>query len=25
VELLQKGQALAPTEPWSGMPNTGVW
>ena len=25
VELLQKGAALAPAEPWSSMPNTGVW
>ncbi|MGH7024709.1 MAG: VOC family protein [Caulobacteraceae bacterium] len=25
VELLQKGQALAPAEPWSSMPNTGAW
>ncbi len=25
VELLQKGTALAPAEPWSTMPNTGVW
>jgi lactoylglutathione lyase len=25
VELLQKGAALAPVEPWSSMPNTGVW
>jgi len=25
VELLQKGEPLAPTEPWSSMPNTGVW
>jgi lactoylglutathione lyase len=25
VELLQKGAALAPLEPWSSMPNTGVW
>lgn len=25
VELLQKGTALAPAEPWSSMPNTGVW
>jgi lactoylglutathione lyase len=25
VELLQKGQALAPAEPWSSMPNTGEW
>jgi lactoylglutathione lyase len=25
VELLQKGAALAPAEPWSTMPNTGVW
>ncbi len=25
VELLQKGAALAPAEPWVSMPNTGVW
>ena len=25
VELLQKGAALAPAEPWSSMPNTGAW
>jgi lactoylglutathione lyase len=25
VELLQKGDALKPQEPWSSMPNTGVW
>lgn len=25
VELLQKGDALAPKEPWQNMPNTGVW
>ena len=25
VELLQDGPALAPTEPWASMPNTGVW
>ena len=25
VELLQKGASLAPAEPWSSMPNTGVW
>ncbi|HET8749251.1 MAG TPA: VOC family protein [Sphingomicrobium sp.] len=25
IELLQKGQALASTEPWSSMPNTGEW
>jgi len=25
VELLQKGPALAPAEPWKSMPNTGVW
>ena len=25
IELLQKGAALAPTEPWKSMPNTGVW
>lgn len=25
VELLQKGEALTPAEPWSEMPNTGEW
>jgi lactoylglutathione lyase len=25
IELLQKGAALAPTEPWLSMPNTGTW
>lgn len=25
VELLQHGGALAPAEPWSSMPNVGVW
>lgn len=25
IELLQKGDALAPQEPWSSMPNTGQW
>ena len=25
VELLQKGAALAPAEPWKSMPNTGEW
>jgi lactoylglutathione lyase len=25
VEILQKGDALAPKEPWSSMPNTGKW
>lgn len=25
IELLQKGKALAPAEPWVSMPNTGVW
>jgi len=25
VELLQKGEHLAPAEPWASMPNTGVW
>jgi lactoylglutathione lyase len=25
IELLQKGAALAPAEPWSSMPNTGTW
>ena len=25
IELLQKGDALPPQEPWSSMPNTGVW
>ena len=25
IELLQKGAALEPAEPWASMPNTGVW
>jgi lactoylglutathione lyase len=25
IELLQKGPALAPQEPWTSMANTGVW
>ncbi len=25
IELLQKGEALPPQEPWTSMPNTGVW
>jgi lactoylglutathione lyase len=25
IELLQKGEAKAPAEPWKSMPNTGVW
>ncbi|MGH8111966.1 MAG: VOC family protein [Rhodanobacteraceae bacterium] len=25
IELLQKGGAQAPAEPWKSMPNTGVW
>ena len=25
VELLQKGPALPPAEPWTSMPNTGAW
>ncbi|MBN6152098.1 VOC family protein [Xanthomonas sp. AmX2] len=25
IELLQKGDALPPAEPWASMPNTGVW
>lgn len=25
IELLQKGEALAPAEPWSSMGNTGKW
>lgn len=25
IELLQKGQALQPSEPWASMPNTGEW
>ena len=25
IELLQKGGALAPAEPWASMPNVGVW
>ena len=24
-ELLQKGERLAPQEPWASMPNTGSW
>lgn len=24
-ELLQKGEAMAPAEPWTSMPNTGSW
>jgi lactoylglutathione lyase len=24
-ELLQMGEALAPAEPWTSMPNTGEW
>jgi lactoylglutathione lyase len=25
IELLQRGEALAPAEPWASMPNTGAW
>lgn len=25
IELLQKGVALLPTEPWASMPNSGAW
>jgi lactoylglutathione lyase len=25
IELLQKGEALPPSEPWATMPNTGSW
>jgi lactoylglutathione lyase len=25
IELLQKGEALAPAEPWVSMPNVGAW
>ncbi len=25
IEILQKGAALPPAEPWTSMPNTGVW
>lgn len=25
IELLQKGSALAPAEPWTAMPNSGEW
>jgi lactoylglutathione lyase len=25
IELLQKGKAQAPREPWTSMPNTGTW
>jgi lactoylglutathione lyase len=25
IELLQKGGALAPAEPWASMPNIGEW
>jgi lactoylglutathione lyase len=25
IELLQKGDALPPVEPWASMPNTGTW
>ncbi|WP_207062980.1 lactoylglutathione lyase [Motiliproteus sp. SC1-56] len=25
IELLQKGEALAPQEPWKSLPNTGTW
>jgi lactoylglutathione lyase len=25
IELLQKGEALSPAEPWTTMPNIGTW
>jgi lactoylglutathione lyase len=25
IDLLQKGAALSPTEPWASMPNSGEW
>jgi lactoylglutathione lyase len=25
IELLQKGAALSPREPWASLPNIGVW
>jgi lactoylglutathione lyase len=25
IELLQRGEALRPAEPWASMPNSGVW
>ena len=25
IEILQKGEALSPAEPWISMPNTGTW
>ena len=25
IELLQKGEALPPAEPWASLPNTGEW
>ena len=25
IEVLQKGSALPPREPWASMPNTGTW
>ena len=25
IELLQKGEHMAPAEPWASMPNTGAW
>ena len=25
IELLQRGAALPPAEPWASMPNTGTW
>ena len=25
IELLQRGESLAPAEPWQSMPNTGSW
>jgi lactoylglutathione lyase len=25
IELLQRGESLAPAEPWASLPNTGSW
>jgi lactoylglutathione lyase len=25
IEILQRGEALSPAEPWASMPNSGVW
>ncbi len=25
IEILQKGESLAPAEPWASMGNTGAW